>query len=162
MLPWLGETAPARISTCWIGSELESWFTPADDFFVVSHFDRAGHQGGGLEAEASAAWSAGRRRWRSPTSRAGRVARWTSPSSARATHGFPEFYGGVGNARWAGAALAPILKEAGVRKEGIEVVFWGADIHEDATIRDNQGVLRTGSIGDRRPRPRRSSPAGST
>ena len=61
--------------------------------------------------------------------------------------GFPFFFGGIGNARWAGAPLAPILKEAGVKKEGIEVVFWGADIHEDATIRDNPGVLRTGNTG---------------
>jgi DMSO/TMAO reductase YedYZ molybdopterin-dependent catalytic subunit len=33
----------------------------------------------------------------------------------------------VGNARWAGAALAPILKEAGVKPTGREVVFFSAD-----------------------------------
>ena len=52
--------------------------------------------------------------------------------------GLPFFHGGVGNARWAGAQLAPILRQAGVRDEGIEVVFWGADAGEQI-IRDNSG-----------------------
>ena len=42
-------------------------------------------------------------------------------------HGLPFFDGGVGNARWAGTALAPILEEAGILDRGIEIVFWGAD-----------------------------------
>ena len=54
--------------------------------------------------------------------------------------GLPFFIGGIGNARWAGAPLAPLLRRAGVRDEGIEVVFWGADPGE-ADIRDNVGVL---------------------
>ena len=33
----------------------------------------------------------------------------------------------VGNARWAGAALAPILKEAGLKANARELVFFGAD-----------------------------------
>lgn len=33
----------------------------------------------------------------------------------------------IGNARWAGTALAPILKEAGVKANGREVVFFSAD-----------------------------------
>ena len=37
--------------------------------------------------------------------------------------GLPFFIGGIGNARWGGARLAPLLEEAGVLEEGIEVVF---------------------------------------
>jgi DMSO/TMAO reductase YedYZ molybdopterin-dependent catalytic subunit len=52
--------------------------------------------------------------------------------------GLPFFNGGIGNARWAGTPLAPLLEEAGVREEGTEVVFWGADAGEqvwrDVTI----------------------------
>ena len=55
--------------------------------------------------------------------------------------GLPFFTGGIGNARWAGTPLAPILRQAGVLDEGVEVVFWGADRNEGQIIRDNVGVL---------------------
>jgi DMSO/TMAO reductase YedYZ molybdopterin-dependent catalytic subunit len=62
--------------------------------------------------------------------------------------GLPFFIGGIGNARWAGTPLAQLLKEAGVgAREGIEVVFWGADSGE-VTVRDNSGVLRAGRSGE--------------
>ena len=56
-------------------------------------------------------------------------------------HGLTFFTGGVGNARWAGTPLAPLLEKAGVLKEGVEVVFWGADagegtIHESGKLTD--------------------------
>ena len=60
--------------------------------------------------------------------------------------GFPFFVGGVGNARWAGARLTPILRGARVQAEGTEVVFWGEDSGE-VTIRDNGGVLSGGETG---------------
>ncbi len=47
------------------------------------------------------------------------------------------FGGGIGNARWAGTPLAPILKEAGVKPEGIKVVFFDSD-ESDAPVFDNQ------------------------
>ncbi|HMB74453.1 MAG TPA: sulfite oxidase [Gammaproteobacteria bacterium] len=37
------------------------------------------------------------------------------------------FHGLIGNARWGGVSLRSLLSEAGVRREGIEVVFYGAD-----------------------------------
>jgi DMSO/TMAO reductase YedYZ molybdopterin-dependent catalytic subunit len=37
--------------------------------------------------------------------------------------GNPPAGGLIGNAKWAGTPLAPILKECGVQPEGIEVVF---------------------------------------
>src|SRR5688572_14405009 len=44
--------------------------------------------------------------------------------------GLPFFNGGIGNATWAGTPLAPLLEEAGVIDDGVEVVFWGADAGE--------------------------------
>jgi len=44
--------------------------------------------------------------------------------------GLPFFNGGIGNAVWAGAALAPILEQAAPLPEAVEVVFWGADAGE--------------------------------
>ena len=69
-------------------------------------------------------------------------------------HGFPPFIGAVGNARWTGTPLAPILEEAGVLEEGIEVVFWGTDqgtIELHDAIRDlsmKQNFARSMSIED--------------
>jgi DMSO/TMAO reductase YedYZ molybdopterin-dependent catalytic subunit len=61
--------------------------------------------------------------------------------------GLPFFTGGIGNARWGGARLAPLLRQAGVVAEGIqEVVFWGAD-KGTVIIRDNGGVLEGGETG---------------
>ena len=64
--------------------------------------------------------------------------------------GLPFFIGGIGNARWAGAPLAPFLRRAGISEEGREVVFWGEDRGE-VTIRDNSGVLRGGETGSTTP-----------
>ncbi|TIX52273.1 MAG: sulfite oxidase, partial [Mesorhizobium sp.] len=58
--------------------------------------------------------------------------------------------GGIGNARWAGTPLAPILEEAGVLENGIEVVFFGTDKGE-VPIRDvkmQQNFARSMSLAD--------------
>ena len=51
-------------------------------------------------------------------------------------HGGP-LVGLIGNARWAGTPLAPLLAEAGVLARGREVVFWGADAGEEE-VRDTK------------------------
>ena len=43
----------------------------------------------------------------------------------------PGFRGAIANVKWAGTPLAPILKEAGIAPEAIEVAFWGADRKEE-------------------------------
>lgn len=39
----------------------------------------------------------------------------------------PTFMGAVGNACWAGASLSSILRECGLKKDAVEVVFFGSD-----------------------------------
>ena len=39
----------------------------------------------------------------------------------------PSFRGAIANVKWAGTPLAPILKEAGIDPDAIEVAFWGTD-----------------------------------
>ncbi len=56
------------------------------------------------------------------------------------------FFGGIGNARWGGARLAPLFEEAGVLDEATEVVFYGAD-SGTVTIRDNMGIVSGGQTG---------------
>lgn len=60
------------------------------------------------------------------------------------------FIGGIGNARWRGARLAPLLERAGIKDEAIEVVFWGFDRGKQ-TIRDNTGILSGGQTGTVQP-----------
>jgi DMSO/TMAO reductase YedYZ molybdopterin-dependent catalytic subunit len=62
------------------------------------------------------------------------------------------FIGGIGNARWGGARLAPLLEAAEILDEATEVVFWGADSGTE-TIRDNTGILSGGRTGRVEPDP---------
>jgi DMSO/TMAO reductase YedYZ molybdopterin-dependent catalytic subunit len=43
------------------------------------------------------------------------------------THGLPFLDAGIGNARWGGTPLADLLRQAGIREDGVDVVFIGAD-----------------------------------
>jgi DMSO/TMAO reductase YedYZ molybdopterin-dependent catalytic subunit len=47
-----------------------------------------------------------------------------------------QFCGAVANAKWAGTPLAPILKEAGLKEDAVEVAFFGADKGKEK-IRNN-------------------------
>jgi DMSO/TMAO reductase YedYZ molybdopterin-dependent catalytic subunit len=58
--------------------------------------------------------------------------------------GLPFLICAVGNARWTGTPLGPLLERAGILEAGIEVIFWGAD-SGPVTIRDNSGIVRQGS-----------------
>jgi DMSO/TMAO reductase YedYZ molybdopterin-dependent catalytic subunit len=149
VIPWLDQPAPNplpdNVRNLLVWEELDSWLTPADDFFVVSHYAEPA-----LTAED----------WRLRIE--GLVARplsfgladlkarprreLTFTLECSGNTGLPFLIGAVGNARWAGTPLAPLLERAGVHAPDAEVVFWGADAGE-VTIRDNVGVLRAGSTG---------------
>jgi DMSO/TMAO reductase YedYZ molybdopterin-dependent catalytic subunit len=118
---------------------LHSWRTPADKFFVVSHYNQPALKAadwrlriGGLVARPRSLTLADLK------SRPRREVDFTLECSGNT--GLPFFIGGIGNARWAGTPLAPLLRQAGVLEKGVEVVFWGDDAGK-RTIRDNSGVL---------------------
>jgi DMSO/TMAO reductase YedYZ molybdopterin-dependent catalytic subunit len=142
VLPWLDQPPdpPFTIPNQLKWEELDSWLTPADNFMVVSHFNEPVLNEtdwrldiGGLVAKPRSLTLAYLK------ARPRREVEFTLECSGNT--GLPFFIGGIGNARWAGAQLAPLLKEAGIREEGIEVVFWGEDANPAMTIRDNTGVL---------------------
>jgi DMSO/TMAO reductase YedYZ molybdopterin-dependent catalytic subunit len=119
--------------------QLDSWRTPANNFFVVSHYNEPALKAadwrlriGGLVARPRSLTLADLK------ARPRREVDFTLECSGNT--GLPFFIGGIGNARWAGTPLAPLLRQAGVLKRGIEVVFWGDDAGKQ-TIRDNSGVL---------------------
>ena len=63
-------------------------------------------------------------------------------------NGLPFLTGAVGNATWAGTPLAPLLQEAGVLDQGIEVVFFGSDTGvEDGPRHQDAAALRSQHVG---------------
>ena len=150
VIPWLDPPTPnpnpAGLGNLLNWEELESWRTPANDFFFVNHYG----QPPGLE---NPNWRVGLDGLvRRPQSlglddiKARRVHEVDFTLECSGNTAFPFFIGGIGNARWGGARLAPILRDAGVMDEASEVVFWGAD-SGTVTIRDNPGILSGGSTG---------------
>lgn len=122
-----------------VWEELSTRLTPADDFFYVSHYNhpvidptawRLGIDGLVARPGSLSLSDLG--------SRPHKRVEFTLECSGN--HGFPVFTGGIGNAVWGGAALAPILKSAGPLESAREVVFWGTDAGS-VTIRDNPGIV---------------------
>ena len=128
-----------------VWEQLNSRITPNEQFFRVRHYDRPDLEAtdwrldiDGLVAEPRALSLddlTGRRR---------QEIEFTLECSGNT--GLPFFIGGVGNAQWAGASLAPLLEKAKPSKTATEVIFWGAD-RGTVTIRDNSGVLSAGLTG---------------
>ena len=119
--------------------ELNSFFTPADNFFWVRHYGFPTVVSpnsyrltidGLVDRPQSLTLADLERRAR----RAGRL-----HARMLGNTGLPFFIGAVGNARWAGTPLAPLLRRARIQDTATEVVFWGAD-EGTVTIRDNTGI----------------------
>jgi DMSO/TMAO reductase YedYZ molybdopterin-dependent catalytic subunit len=114
--------------------QLDSWLTPPDQFFVIKHYNEPTLtetdwrlEISGLVEQPMTLTLADLK------TRARQEVTFTMECSGNS--GLPFFIGGVGNATWTGTPLAPLLEEAEVLEEGIEVVFWGADAGEQ-TWRD--------------------------
>ena len=153
VIPWLDQPTenpnPAGIQTQLVWEDMDAFITPNDKFFSISHFDRPT-----IDEKAWSLDIGGLVKKPLKLTLADIKARprqevvFTVECSGN--HGFPFFTGGIGNARWAGTPLAPILQEAGVLDKGIEVVFFGTDVG-DVTIRDikmPQHFARSMSLAD--------------
>ncbi len=133
VIPWLDQPepnpAPEAIVRQLTWEELDSWITPNDEFFVIKHFnepelDEADWRleiNGLVDQPLTQTLDELKARERQEV---------TFTLECSGNTGLPFFWGGVGNATWAGTPLAPLLEEAGVREDGREVIFWGADAGE--------------------------------
>lgn len=112
---------------------ISSFYTPNDDFYIIQHYGQptdvaANHTlrvTGLVNKELSLDMAALRARHKVELE-AGFECGGNSPRL---------FQGLIGNARWGGTLLKPLLEEAGIKADGIEVVFYGIDKGEE-TIRD--------------------------
>jgi len=155
VIPWLDQPPPSPAPPEVVGKLLDwqtlnSWTTPANDFFNVSHY--------GLPSGLNEST------WKLEIG--GQVARprtlTLADIKARPLHevdftlecsgntGLPFFIGGIGNAKWGGARLAPLLEQANILDGATEVIFWGIDGGE-VTVRDNPGILSGGQSGTVQP-----------
>jgi DMSO/TMAO reductase YedYZ molybdopterin-dependent catalytic subunit len=151
---WLDHPAPNPvpevIKNQLVWEDLDSWITPNDKFFSIAHFNRPAIDASTWKLEIDGLV-------KKPMTltladikaRPRQEVAFTIECSGN--HGLPFFNGGVGNARWAGTPLAPILKEAGVLDSGIEVVFWGTDegeITRPDNVKFKQNFARSMSLAD--------------
>lgn len=153
VIPWLDQPpenpVPEVVANQLAWENVDSWLTPNDKFFSVAHYNRPDVdektwtlQIGGL-VKRPLTLTLGELR-----ARPRQEIVFTLECSGN--HGFPWFLGGIGTAKWAGTPLAPVLKEAGVLENGIEVVFFGSDAGEE-TVRDikmPQQFARSLSLAD--------------
>ena len=141
------ESSSERVLLDW--NQLDSFITPNDKFFNVSHYgtpevDLATWKlevSGLVENSLMLTIEDIKARLRQEV---------TFTLECSGNHGFPTFTGGIGNARWAGTPLAPILKEAGIREDGIEVIFFGHDVGEEERrdVKMRQNFARSMSVED--------------
>lgn len=146
IIPFL-EVQPKGKMLYW--AELKEWVTPNEDVFTVGHY-------GTPEVDLS--------KWRLSIEGLVRKPRTLSLEEIKARRrktmtavlecsgngSNPGFSGAVGNVRWTGTPLAPLLKECGPWKRAIEAVFFGAD-EKVEKIREKdylQNFARSLAVGD--------------
>ncbi|MEX2365213.1 MAG: molybdopterin-dependent oxidoreductase, partial [Pseudohongiellaceae bacterium] len=104
---------------------IDSFYTPNDDFYIIQHYNQpqiaaedyrlriTGMVDNPLELSMADIMSRPRVEIDAGFECGG--------NSERLFHGL------IGNARWAGISLSELLRDAGIRQDGIEVVFYGQD-----------------------------------
>jgi len=127
VIPWVtegggrGGRGPAGPNLNW--EKLDSWITPDDQFFSAGHYNTPEVDAAGWKLDIGGLVSKPRMiTLEELKSRPKREHIVTLECSGNGPAG-----GLIGNAKWVGTPLAPILKEAGLHPEGIEVVFFAAD-----------------------------------
>ncbi|QND42797.1 sulfite oxidase [Rhizobium leguminosarum bv. viciae] len=153
VIPWLDQPTespdPVGIQSQLVWEDLDTFITPNDKFFSISHFNRPTIDeknwsleiGGHVKKPLKLTLADIKARPRQEV---------VFTVECSGNHGFPFFTGGIGNARWAGTPLAAILQEAGVLDNGIEVVFFGTDGSEviNRDIKMQQNFARSMSLAD--------------
>jgi DMSO/TMAO reductase YedYZ molybdopterin-dependent catalytic subunit len=153
VIPWLDQPPPnpsgGVVENLARWEEFDSWLTPNDRFFRVAHYNKPS-----IDEKAWRLEITGRVRKPMVLTLAALKARPRKEVvftlECAGNHGFPWFTSGIGNARWAGTPLAPLLKEAGVLPRGTEVVFVGSDSGEEEVrqIKMPQHFARSMSLSD--------------
>jgi DMSO/TMAO reductase YedYZ molybdopterin-dependent catalytic subunit len=131
LVPFLNMPRTGKNMLDW--ETLDSWLTPQDQVFSVSHYDVPK-----LDSAAFRLEIAGQverpRSWTMDEIRALPKKDQLMTLECSGNGSAKGFIGAVYNSRWTGTPLAPLLKECGVRSTAREIVFLGAD-KQDETLR---------------------------
>jgi DMSO/TMAO reductase YedYZ molybdopterin-dependent catalytic subunit len=153
VIPWTDQPAenpvPERVTNLLQWEELDTWITPQEQFFSVSHYGRPEIDAAEWKLEINGLVE------HPMTLTLDDVTAWPRQEldftiECSGNHGFDWNFGLVGNARWAGTALAPLLQEAGVMDDAVEIAFYGADAGEEIVREQTitQNFARTMSLED--------------
>jgi len=128
---------------------LTQWITPNDQFFAVSHYNRPVIKPEEYKLEVTGFIKNPKVFTLAELKRRPRQEVMFTLECA-GNHGFEWFTGGIGTAKWAGTPLAPILQEAGLKSESLEVVFFGADAGDEEVrnVKMRQEFSRSLSVSD--------------
>jgi DMSO/TMAO reductase YedYZ molybdopterin-dependent catalytic subunit len=153
VLPWLDQPAEnptnGRVTNLLDWEALDSWITPPDQFFSVAHYGYPEVAVNDWQLEITGLVE------NPMTLTMADLQAWPRQEldftiECSGNHGFAWNFGLVGNARWAGVALLPLLQEAGLKDDAVEVAFYGVDTGEE-TVREQkitQHFARSMSIAD--------------
>jgi DMSO/TMAO reductase YedYZ molybdopterin-dependent catalytic subunit len=141
LIPWIDQPPPVPVAAKAIKSltpweDLDSWTTPNDKFFAVSHYNLPEIDEKTWQLEIAGSISKPLTFTLDELKMLPRH-EVISTIECAGSNGLPFFTSAIGNARWAGASLAEILKRAQIKDDALEVVFFGADEGEE--------VLRKGT-----------------
>src|SRR5947208_14590574 len=129
--------------------DLSTWITPNDQLYSVSHYGNPAVDLDQWRLEISGLLKQPRTLTVADVkARKRRTVTATLECSGNSSN--PGFMGAIGNNRWTGTPLAPVLKECGLHRRAIEVVFFGAD-EKTEKIREKdyvQKFARSLSLGD--------------
>ncbi len=153
VLTWVDQPGenpvPQAVSNLLDWEKLDSWVTPPDQFFSVNHYGQPEIDGDTWQLEIDGLVD------NPMTLTLDDLKSWPRLEldftlECAGDHGFGWNWGMIGNAAWAGVPLAPLLREAGLKDDAIEIAFYGADEGEE-TIREQtitQNFARSMSIED--------------
>lgn len=156
LIPWLDQPPPGADPCCTtqiLWEDLTDWITPTNKFFTVAHFNKpqidAANWALTIDGLVDTPLTLTLDQIKAQPSQ---EVVFTLECSGN--HGFADFTGAIGNAKWTGTPLAALLEQAGVKDDGIEVVFWGTDAG-DITLKDairdvsmHQNFARSMSLTD--------------
>ena len=141
LIPWL-DAQPKGRGLHW--QDLNSWVTPNEHLYEVSHYPKPKVDPTTWQLEVTGYVKQSRRFTLEEIQKRRKKSVYATLECGGNGAGIG-FMGAIGNIKWTGTPLAPLLRECGLIKRSKEVVFYGAD-EKTEKIRDqdfNQNFARS-------------------
>jgi len=148
-IPFSNDEQPQNRADRVVWQKLRDWHTPAEQLYEVSHYDKPadvpdrGLRITGLVDRPTSLTLEQIREMPSET--------YMAVLECGGNGLAPRFSGAIGNMRWTGTRLMPILERAGISADAVEVVFFGADKGEEEIRGDTYEQQFTRSLPLRQP-----------